>query len=222
MQITWHGFSCFRIQETLGGHEVSVVIDPFEPQDGMKLPRNLAADVVISSHDHSRHNNVGAVAAPDGNGKPFVITGPGEYEVKDAFVTGVPTYHDLVEGKEKGTNTMFYVTIGDIHIVHLGDLKHPLEERHMEEFHEIDVLFVPVGGDGVLTGKQAAEVVSQLEPRIIIPMHYRVGSAGGGLDPVDGFLKAMALGKPEAIPKLKLSGKDLPQEETKVILLELQ
>lgn len=217
MQITWHGFSCFRITETLHGHEVSLVIDPFEPQDGMKLPRNLAADVVISSHDHSRHNNVGGVG-----GNPFVITGPGEYEVKDAFVTGVSTYHDMVEGKEKGTNTMYYVTIGDIHIVHLGDLKHPLEEKHMEEFHEIDVLFVPVGGDSVLTAKQAAEVVSQLEPRIIIPMHYRVGSAGGKLDTVDGFLKAMALGKPETLPKLKLSAKDLPQEETKVILLELQ
>ncbi len=216
MQITWHGFSCFRIQETLHGHDVSIVIDPFEPQDGLKLPRNLAADVVISSHDHDRHNNVAAVG-----GNPFVITGPGEYEVKDAFITGVPTYHDMVEGKEKGTNTMFYVTIGDIHIVHLGDLKHPLEERHMEEFHEIDVLFVPVGGDGVLNGKQAAEVVAQLEPRVIIPMHYKT-AAGSKLEPVDGFLKAMAIAKPAPLPKLKIAAKDLPQEETQVILLEPQ
>lgn len=216
MQITWHGFSCFRIQETLHGHDVSIVIDPFEPQDGLKLPRNLAADVVISSHDHDRHNNVAAVG-----GSPFVITGPGEYEVKDAFVTGIPTYHDMVEGKEKGTNTMFYVTVGDIHIVHLGDLKHLLEERHMEEFHEIDVLFVPVGGGDVLTGKQAAEVVAQLEPRIIIPMHYKTGSASK-LEPLDGFLKAMAIAKPAPLPKFKIAAKDLPQEETQVIILEPQ
>lgn len=217
MQITWHGFSCFRITETLQGHEVSIVIDPFEPQDGMKLPRNLAADVVITSHDHSLHNNVAGVA-----GTPFVIDGPGEYEVKDAFITGVPTYHDLVEGKEKGMNTMYYVTLGDIHIVHLGDLKHPLEERHMEEFHQVDVLFVPVGGDSVLNAKQAAEVVAQLEPRIIVPMHYRVGSAGGKSDTADAFLKVMAAGKVEPLPKLKISAKDLPQEETKVVILEPQ
>ncbi|HSD12759.1 MAG TPA: MBL fold metallo-hydrolase [Patescibacteria group bacterium] len=216
MQITWHGFSCFRIQETIHGHDVSIVIDPFEPEEGLKLPRNLAADLVISSHDHDRHNNVAAVG-----GTPFVITGPGEYEVKDAFVTGIPTYHDLVEGKEKGINTMFYITVGDIHIVHLGDLKHPLEEKHMEEFHEIDVLFVPVGGGGVLTGKQAAEVVAQLEPRIIIPMHYKTGAASK-LEPVDAFLKAMAIAKPAPLPKLKIAAKDLPQEETQVIILEPQ
>lgn len=222
MQITWHGFSCFRITETLNGHEVSVVIDPFVPQDGMKLPRNLSADVVITSHDHERHNNVAAVSAASGEGAPFVIDGPGEYEVKDAFVTGIPTYHDMVEGKEKGTNTMYYVTIGGIHVVHLGDLKHPLEERHVEDFHQVDVLLVPVGGDSVLTAKQAADVVAQLEPRIIIPMHCRVGSAGGKLDTVDAFLKAMAAGKVEPLPKLKISVKDLPQEESRVVVLEPQ
>jgi L-ascorbate metabolism protein UlaG (beta-lactamase superfamily) len=217
MQITWHGFSCFRISETIHGHEASIVVDPFEPQDGMKLPRNLAADVVITSHDHDRHNNVAAVG-----GSPFIIDGPGEYEVKDVFVTGVSTYHDMVEGKEKGTNTMYYITVGDVHIVHLGDLKHPLEERHMEEFHQVDVLFVPVGGDSTLNAKQAAEIVAQLEPRIIIPMHYRVGSAGGKLDTVDAFLKAMAVGKIAPVPKLKLSAKDLPQEESNVVILEPQ
>ncbi len=217
MLITWHGFSCFRISETINGHEVSVVIDPFTNQDGFKLPRNLTGDLVIVSHEHDRHNNVEAVG-----GNPFIISGPGEFEVKDAFVTGISTYHDSVEGKEKGTNTMYYVTIGDIHVVHLGDLKHALEEKHLEEFHSVDILFVPVGGGDVLNGKQAAEVVAQLEPRIIIPMHYGVGGAGGKLETVDAFLKAMGTGKIEALPKLKISKKDLPQEETKVITLEPQ
>lgn len=222
MQITWHGFSCFRISETINGHEVSVVIDPFEPQDGAKLPRNLSADVVISSHDHDKHNNVEAVSGTDGKATPFIIDGPGEFEVKDAFVTGISTYHDEVEGKQKGTNTMYYVTIGDLHIVHLGDLKHPLEEKHLEDFHSVDILFVPVGGDGVLNGKQAAEVVAQLEPRIIIPMHYRSGSVGASLDTAESFLKAMGGAKPETMPKLKMSTKDLPQEDSRVILLEPQ
>lgn len=221
MQITWHGFSCFRITETLNGHEVSVVIDPYESADGFKLPRNLSADVVISSHAHPRHNNVEAVAGPNG-AAPFVITGPGEFEVKDVFVTGIPCYHDMVEGKEKGMNTLFYVTIGDVHLVHLGDLKHKLEEKHMEDMHRVDVLMVPVGGHDVLDGKAAAEVVAQLEPRVIIPMHYKAGGNGGALDTADAFLKAMGAGKPEALPKLKLAAKDLPQEETKIVTLDPQ
>lgn len=217
MQITWHGYSCFKIQEARQGGEVTIVTDPFAAEGGMKMPRNLTADVVTSSHDHARHRNLEAVG-----GEPFVITGPGEFEVKDAFVTGVSTFHDLVEGKEKGMNTMFYITVGDVHIVHLGDLKHPLEEKHLGEFHNIDVLFIPVGGGDVLNGKQAAELVAQLEPRIIVPMHYKVGNEGTGLDGVDVFLKAMGATRPESIPKLKLSAKDLPQDETKIVLLDPQ
>lgn len=210
MVITWHGFSCVKIVEPVQGGEVTVVTDPFAPVVGAKLPRNLAADLITISHDHPRHNNKEAVG-----GTPFVITEPGEYEVKDVFVTGVQTFHDLVEGKEKGTNAMYTFVIGGVHLVHLGDLKHPLEEKRLEEFHDIDVLFVPVGGGDVLDGKQAAEVVGQLEPRIVIPIHYGADGAGQ-------FLKAMGLGKPEILPKLKITSKDLPQDEMKIILLEQQ
>lgn len=217
MNVIWHGFSCFKIQEQGQGKEVSLVTDPYSPEDGQKLSRALAADVVTVSHDHARHNNVMAVG-----GEPFVIDGAGEFEVKDVFVTGVPTYHDLVDGKEKGTNTMYYITVGDVHIVHLGDLKHVLEEKHMEEFHNIDILFVPVGGGDVLNAKQAAEVVNQLEPRIIIPMHYKTGGFGAKFDGIEPFLKAMGATKPDVLPKFKFSAKELPQEETKIILLQPQ
>jgi L-ascorbate metabolism protein UlaG (beta-lactamase superfamily) len=164
---------------------------------------------------------VEGVSGPNG-ATPFVITGPGEFEVKDVFVTGIPTYHDMVEGKEKGMNTMFYITIGDVHIVHLGDLKHGLEEKHMEDLHRVDVLMVPVGGHDVLDAKGAAAVIGQLEPRVIIPMHYKAGGSGGSLDTVDVFLKAMGASKPESLPKLKIAAKDLPQEETKIIVLDPQ
>ena len=217
MNITWHGFSCFRIEEKTVGGEVAVVTDPFTPEDGKKMPRNISADIVTSSHEHPRHDNI-----KDVGGDPFVITGPGEYEVKEVFVTGVPTYHDMVEGKEKGQNTMYYITVGDVHMVHLGDLKHALEEKHMEELHNIDVLFVPVGGGDVLTAKQAVEVCGQLEPRVIIPMHFKSGGIGSKLDGVEAFLKAMGAGKTEPVAKLKLSKKDLPQEEMKIMLLEPQ
>lgn len=222
MIITWHGFSCFRIQESRHGGDVSLVTDPFSPEDGKKLSRSLAADIVTVSHDHARHNNAEAVSGSAADTTPFVIIGPGEYEVKDMFVTGVSTFHDMVEGKEKGLNTMYRITAGGMHLVHLGDLKHALEEKHMEEFHDIDVLFVPIGGGGALTAKQAAEVVNQLEPRIIIPMHYKSGDIGKDLDGMEPFIKALGLGKPEVLPKLKISSKELPQGEMKIVTLELQ
>ncbi len=217
MQIIWNGFSCFKLSETRQGEEVSLVADPFSPEDGKKLSRALSADIVTTSHDHARHNAIDAVG-----GSPFTIDGAGEYEIKDIFVTGLTTYHDIVDEKEKGTNTMYYITIGDLHLAHLGALKHPLEDRHLEEFQNIDILFVPVGGGDVLNGKQAAAVVAQIEPRIIIPMQYKINGYGTNFDGVDGFLKAMGMGKPEVLQKLKISGKELPQEETKIILLEPQ
>ncbi|MEK9151871.1 MAG: MBL fold metallo-hydrolase [Patescibacteria group bacterium] len=215
MIITWHGYSCFKIQEKTRDAEVTLLTDPFESDGDLKLPRSLAADIVTVSHDHAHHNNLGAVS-----GEPFVIDGPGEYEVKGMFVTGVSTFHDMVEGKEKGLNTMYYITAGGIHAVHLGDLKHPLEDRHMEEFHNIDILFVPVGGGDVLNAKQAVEIVGQLEPRIIIPMHYRTPGMKD-LDGVDAFFKAMGVSKPEPLPKFKITDKDLPQEKTQIVLLDL-
>ncbi|MEY4723258.1 MAG: hypothetical protein RLZZ324_771 [Candidatus Parcubacteria bacterium] len=224
MIITWHGFSCFKIQETRQSGEVTLVTDPFETEGAAKLPRNLAADIVTVSHDGKRHNAVDAVSGiGDGekNG-PFVITGPGEYEVKDMFVTGVPTFHETVDDKEKGTVTMYRINVGELHMVHLGALKHPLDEKFMEDFHDVDVLFVPVGGEDVLTAKQAAAVVQQIEPRIIIPMHYKNGDVGADLATVEAFVKALGLPKPEVLPKLKLSKKDLPQDEMRLVLLDPQ
>lgn len=217
MTITWYGYSCFKIEERTKDAEVAVVTDPFAADEGNKPPRSLAADIVTVSHDHNRHNNVAAV-----QGTPFLIKGPGEYEVKDLFVTGISTYHDLVEGKEKGRNTMYYITVGDLHLVHLGDLKHPLEDRHLEDFHNIDVLCIPVGGGSVLNAKQAAEIVDQLEPRVIIPMHYKVGGFCQDSETVDAFLKAIGAPKSEVMAKWKVLKKDLPQEERQVILLDPQ
>lgn len=194
-----------------------MITDPFAPEDGKKLPRNFSADIVTSSHAHPRHNNISAVA-----GDPFVVDGPGEFEVKEVFITGVSTYHDKVEGKEKGQNTIFYITAEDLHMAHLGDLRHPLDSKHMEDVHSVDILFVPVGGGSSLTAKEASDVVGQLEPRIIIPIHYRSGKVGSKLDKVDGFLKAMGASNPEVLPKLKISKKDLPQDEMRIVILEPQ
>jgi L-ascorbate metabolism protein UlaG (beta-lactamase superfamily) len=222
MNIVWHGYSCFRITENQAGGEVSVVIDPFVPEGSARLPRNLAADLVVVSHDHPRHNNVEAVSATAGGAAPFVIDGPGEYEVKEIMVTGIPSSHGGDEGEDKNANTMYYLVVNGVHMVHLGDLNHKLEEKHMTEVHDIDVLFVPVGGHGTLDAKAAAEVVGQLEPRVIIPMHYKAGGVCDDCDGVDAFLKVMGMSRPEPVAKLKLAAKDLPQDEMKIVLLDPQ
>ena len=128
----------------------------------------------------------------------------------------------MVEGKEKGKNTVFYFTVGGVHMAHLGDLKHGLDQKQLEVLHAIDVLFVPVGGGDVLDAKQAVDIVGQFDPRIVIPMHYRTAKFGKDLKPVEDFLKALGASEQERVSKLKISEKDLPQEETRIIIFEPQ
>ncbi|MBN1585003.1 MBL fold metallo-hydrolase [Candidatus Uhrbacteria bacterium] len=217
MNIIWHGNSCFRIQDSGQGREVTVVTDPFRPEGKNAPPKGLSGEILIVSRDHPRHNNVSAVA-----GKPFVIDGPGEYEVKEVMVSGVSTRDESAEAKDRVDNTMYYVNVADVHLLFLGDLVHPIDEKQCKDFHEIDILFVPVGGNGVLNAKQAADLVGQLEPRVIIPMHYRTGNFLPECDGVEPFLKAMGSGDIEPISRLKITGKELPQEEMRIVVLEPQ
>jgi len=218
MNITWYGYSCFKMEfGTRGGTKVSLVTDPFAKEGRNGLPRTLSADIVTVSHDHERHNNIKEVS-----GEPFVIDGPGEYEVKDIMVTGIKACHDNQQCEVRGSNTLFYIVADGIHLAHLGDLDHKLEESQMADVHNIDILFVPIGGGDVLDAKQAVEVISQFEPRIIIPMHYQTERWGKGMDGLQPFLKAMGVATPETVSRLKVTARDLPQEETKVVVIEPQ
>jgi L-ascorbate metabolism protein UlaG (beta-lactamase superfamily) len=218
MNITWFGYSCFKLEFGFRVNDrVSLVTDPFAKEGRNGLPRTLTADIVTISHDHERHNNT-----TDVGGNPFIITGSGEYEIKDVSVSGVRAYHDNCEGQSLGPNIIYYIIGEGIHLAHLGDLKHKLNENQLTDICKIDVLFVPVGGGDVLNAKEASEVVSQFEPRIIIPMHYKSDRWGQNLNGVEPFLKAMGVSAPEVVNKLKISPRDLPQEETKIILIEPQ
>lgn len=217
MNITWYGLSCFHIQDKTRDAEVSLVIDPYAPEAGKKLPRSLSADIVLVSRDNSRHNYVSAVG-----GQPFVIDTPGEFEVKGVTVTGVSTYNESEDGKEKGNKNLFYVNINGVHMLFLGDLQHQLEDKHFKDMHAIDVLFLPVGGQDVLTPKQAVDLVGQLEPRVIVPMHYRTPKLAPKSEPVSVFLKEIGAEAEPPLAKLKLAKKDLPQEEMKIIVLDPQ
>ncbi|MFZ5364402.1 MAG: MBL fold metallo-hydrolase [Patescibacteria group bacterium] len=213
MTITWLGQSCFKIQ--IG--DVTLVTDPYNSEVGFKLPR-LTADIVTVSHDHFDHNNTEGVSGI--NGAPFVITSPGEYEVKGVFVYGNLFWHDKSEGAERGSNIVYCIEAEGISLAHLGDLGHTLSDEQIEKLDGIDILFVPVGGKWTLGASEAVKIINAIEPRIVIPMHYKIPGLKVDVETVDKFLKEMGASKAEKLPKLKISKKDLPQEETKVIVLE--
>lgn len=218
MNITWYGQSCFEIvAKNKENSDTIIVIDPFSEEIGFKLPK-LTADVLLVSHQHVDHNNVKAV-----NGNPFLISSCGEYEVKDAFVQGFPAFHDNKQGKERGEVIIYKIEIEDIKICHLSDLgQNELTSEQMEQIGDVDILMVPVGGKYTIDAKDASEIISQIEPRIVVPMHYNLPNAKSKaeLDGVDRFLKVMGEEGITPEKKLKITAKNLPAEETKIVVLE--
>ena len=212
MIITWLGHSCFKIQDKTGAEGVTVITDPFDKTIGLPVP-HLEADIVTVSHDHYDHNNISAL-----RGNPFIIDSAGEYDVKGVAVMGIDAYHDAKAGAEKGKNIIYRFDIDDISVVHLGDLGHELDAKQLERLEGTDILLIPVGGKYTLDGKKAAEVVNQIEPRIVIPMHYKTKDLKLDIDGVEKFIKEIGL-DPRNEEKLKISKKDLPTEETELVIL---
>jgi L-ascorbate metabolism protein UlaG (beta-lactamase superfamily) len=216
MEITWFGHSCFRLMER---GMASVVTDPYDDSLGYASLR-LKADIVTVSHDAPGHSHVDAV-----RGDKLALTGPGEYEIGGVFITGIPTLRAAGDTKKKKDdadgkkNTVFVFDYDGLTVCHLGDLDHVPTQSQIEALGAVSVALVPVGGGGGLNAAQAAEVVSLIEPYIVVPMHYRTDSGSTSLDPVSKFLKEMGLGptQPEALLKVSRSG--LP-DETRVVLLE--
>ena len=163
MDVTWLGHGCFRLR----GRGAAVVTDPYPPAIGLKLQR-LDADLVTVSHGHENHSYTQAVR------EAYEIRGPGEYEVAGVSVIGISTYHDSEKGAKYGRNTVYVFEIDDIRVCHLGDLGHKLDDAEAETVSSPDVLLVPVGGRATINAAQAAEVVRQLEPRFVVPMHYAI------------------------------------------------
>jgi L-ascorbate metabolism protein UlaG (beta-lactamase superfamily) len=214
VEITWLGHSCFRLRD----RAATVVTDPYGKDLGLNLVR-VRADIVTVSHDADDHNYVKGV-----KGDFQVLTGPGEYEVSSVFVTGLELRgdrkkKDAISGPR---NTVFLFEFDDLTICHLGDLNLvPTQAQVEEALGEVDVLLIPVGGGEGLTASQASEVVSLLEPHIVIPMHYQVPEISLELDPVGKFLKEMGLDKVTPQEVLKVSRSGLP-DETQIVLLELR
>jgi L-ascorbate metabolism protein UlaG (beta-lactamase superfamily) len=216
MEIVWYGLSCFRLTER---GMASVIIDPYDDSVGYGSLR-LKADIVCISHDAPGHNFVEAV-----KGEKRIIRGPGEFEIGGVFITGISTHHDgEAAGKKKPaarkeTNTLYLVDFNGLTVAHMGDLDYVPTQQQIETLGAVDVALVPIGGGTGLNASQAAEVISLLEPSIVVPMHYRTPETTLKLDSLQKFVKEMGLSAPQPQESLKFTRSDLP-EETHVVVLD--
>ena len=215
VDIWWLGQACIKVR----GKEASIVFDPYSAQFTGLKPLKLDANIVCVTHGHEDHNYVDAVGGVDDE-TPFVISGPGEYEKSGVNIVGVSSFHDDKNGAERGRNTIYLATIDEVNIVHLGDLgQSKLTQDQIEELSLCDVVMIPVGGVYTINAKQAPDIIAVLEPKIVIPIHYKIPGLKFNLEPVDNFLKAM--GK-EAKPQSKISiSKDRLPEELEIAVLEV-
>ena len=209
MEVKWLGHSCFRLK----GKSTIVVTDPYSPDTGYTLGK-VNADIVTVSHQHPGHNNTEAVS-----GTHRIVQGPGEYEIGEVIIIGIAAFHDDKKGAVRGKNTAYLMEIDEISVCHLGDIGHQLTDSEVEELGVVDVLLVPVGGKSTIDASTAAQVVRQLDPKIVIPMHFQTPDHKGDLAPVEKFLKEMGKDDIEPQPKLTISRTNLPPT-TQVVVLE--
>jgi len=199
MEITWLGHSCFLIR----GKDKTIITDPCHPDLGYRSGEP-EADIVTVSHSHRGHSYVEGVA-----NDPRQIRTPGEYEIGGTLVTGIASFHDNKKGEVRGKNTIYVIEMDGITLCHLGDLGHPLDSRLIEEIGDIGILFLPVGEASTIPIDTAMEIIRQLEPPIVIPMHYKTEAFTGDLSPVNKFLDTMRIKDLEAKPKLSITASSL-------------
>jgi len=180
MKVKWLGHASFMITSDTG---TKIITDPYEVLDNLKYGAiKEAADIVTVSHEHSDHNNTGAV-----RGNPEILRGTAE--VKGIKFKGIPTYHDEAGGSKRGNNTIFCFEVDGIRVCHLGDLGHQLKDKEITELGKVDILLTPVGGFYTIDAKVATEVGNQVAPKVIIPMHYKNDKCSFPITGVDEFLR---------------------------------
>ena len=205
MEISWYGLSCFRLVER--GH-ATVVTDPYNGKLGLP-PLKLKADIVTISHDAQGHNHAASVS-----GYRHTLTGPGEYEIGNVFITGIGT----ASRNGNNRNVLFGFDFGSLVVAHLGDIEKVPTQSQIEQLGEVNILLVPVGGGNSLNAGKAAELVSMIEPNIVIPMHYQMPGLKVELEGVDRFVKEMGLTEIQEESVLRISASRLPEEMQTVLL----
>ncbi len=210
MEITHLGHSCFLLKTKTA----RVVCDPFGKSVGFKQAK-INADIVTISHDHDDHNDLSFVV-----GEPMIINGPGEYEIKGVSITGIACFHDEKKGKDRGKNIIYVFDVDELRVAHLGDLGHKLSDKELEIMDGVDVLMVPIGGEFTINSKIAKEVIKQVSPSVVVPMHYKTKEHNkkfSKLTTLKDFTKEMEI-EAKKEKKLKIKKLDLPEEMELVIL----
>lgn len=226
IDVFFYGQACFKIK----GKSTSIVFDPYNAEFTGLGKLKLEGDIVCVSHAHEDHNNFQSVKAsgrPEDreeeakgdNGQAFVVNGPGEYEKLGVNILGISSFHDDKGGSQRGKNTIYNVKIDDVNFVHLGDFgQKKLTQDQVEELSSCDVLFIPVGGVYTIEARDAPDIISQIEPKIIIPMHYKLPGLKFELSDVSAFLAVMGKEAVEPLSKLSISKEKLPEEPEVVVL----
>lgn len=214
MIISYYGISCFKLQSG----DTVLALDPFSKESSLTPPR-FQADIVLFSHQHPNHANKDTLSAKN-HEEIFFIESPGEYEIHGVKIRGVPSFHDTTDGRSKGKNTVYVMKWEGLRIIHMGDYG---EGELREDLHEAigtpDILFIPVGGKDTIDAEAAAKFIHHIEPRIIIPMHYKIPGLKEKLDSVEVFLKEMG---EKLVPEEKLTIKKsgVPSDSQKIVLLK--
>lgn len=208
MVITYHNVEFFRVQ--FG--DTVLAFNPISKESKYSGP-NFGADIALLSLNHKDMN--GAEVVSRGDKEPFVVQGPGEYEVQEVFIKGIPTKSEY--DKEKRINTVYFVTLEGMRLCFLGALSSPdLPTEVTEAIDEIDILFVPIGDDGVLNPAEAHKLGVQMEAKVIIPMHY--GNVGAK-DALKDFMKEEGESGEKPVDKLTIKPKDVVDREGDIIVI---
>ncbi|MFH0905341.1 MAG: MBL fold metallo-hydrolase [bacterium] len=208
MEIRWIGHSCLQFK----GGNIAVITDPFSDEIGLKLPA-LQSDLVTVSHNHYDHNHVAGVTAK------IVFDTPGEFEFGGIRIRGFRTWHDEEAGTARGSNVMFMFEIDGVKVLHCGDLGHPLSPEFLEKINGVDVLAVPVGGKYTLSAAQAAQLVRDIEPKIVIPIHYHVPGLKIDINNASDFINRLG-SETRSVGTLSVTKKSLPTEGTIIYMLK--
>ncbi len=219
MNINYYGHSCFKITTKPQGRateDVVIFIDPFDKSIGLRPPQGHD-DIVFVSHNHYDHNNVEAL-----KDNPVIIDLPGEYSAKGVNAIGIDTFHDKKEGAERGKNTVFIIESEDMKVCFLGDLGGNLTPEQLEEIDGVDILLIPVGGKYTLDGKEAAELVRKIEPKIVIPMHYKIKGSNMDISDEKKFCSEIGNCPTQKVSKLTIKKKDLEGKSLEAMIMSVE
>ncbi len=219
MIIQYYGHSCFKLTtkpEGRGQGDVNVFFDPFDKSIGLRPPQG-SADLVLISHHHPDHDNAAAI-----KGEPSIIDIPGEYSVKGVNIVGLSSFHDEKGGEERGLNTIYILESEDLRVCHLGDLGADLSEKQYEAISGVDILMIPVGGNYTIDGARAAKMVKKIEPRVVIPMHFKTKGVTADITDEKSFCDEIGNCPTERVAKLNFKKKDAEDKKMEVIIMGME